>query len=78
MRITFQAIRRNVTKTVKCECCGKSLRRSTTIENTVNPWNRNDDGTVKTASQVRDDVDAQAKAWEPANRTCKTCDERAA
>lgn len=46
----------------KCPTCGKRAKRSKSFENTVNPFNRNEDGTVKTWEQVAVDVQAMAGA----------------
>jgi hypothetical protein len=48
-----------------CPVCGRVSSRSRTFEMTVNPFNRNLDGIVKTRAEVRADVDAEAAAWIP-------------
>jgi hypothetical protein len=48
-----------------CPICGKATVRSKRFTQTVNPFNRNADGTVKTRAEVRASVDAQAIAWVP-------------
>lgn len=49
----------------KCPVCEKRVVRSRTFDQTVNPWNRNDDGTVKSRPEVLDAVKAQAAVWSP-------------
>ncbi len=45
-----------------CACCGKPNRtRSITVEHTVNPFNKNPDGTVKTSLEVMRSASAEAK-----------------
>lgn len=72
---TFQAVALRVTKKGNCPVCGKAVQRSTKIENTVNPYNRNDAGEVKSFDEVRDDVHRKAIEWEPDFRHQK-CVER--
>jgi len=47
-----------------CDVCGKPAQRSRTFENTVNPFNRNADGTVRTRTEVRANVSRLAREWE--------------
>lgn len=49
----------------KCPTCGKPVTRRQTFSGTVNPFNKNPDGSVKTWDQVRAVVKARAKAWAP-------------
>ncbi len=49
----------------KCPVCGKQVSRSRTFEMTVNPWNKNEDGTVRTRVEVRQAVDIEADKWIP-------------
>lgn len=53
---------------VTCPGCGRKRTIRRTFYQTVNPFNRNDDGTVKTSSEVADAVFAEAEAWEPSGR----------
>lgn len=48
-----------------CPVCGKSSTRRARWEHSINPYNRNADGSVKTAAQVREDVQREAADWEP-------------
>jgi len=69
----FEAVRRRVTKVVKCRGCDRKLTRSTTLEQTVNPYNRNADGTVKTRSQIVEELEDEAAIWHPSNDICSRC-----
>lgn len=62
-RIDFQEVRGSATKYGACPGCGKRLRRSKTFIHTVNPFNRNDDGTVRTIEQVREHLREVVVAW---------------
>ena len=48
-----------------CPVCGKRVARSRTFEKTVNPFNRNADGSIKTSAEVYDAVKAEGEAWQP-------------
>lgn len=62
---SFPEIWSRHTRTGPCPVCGKRTRRSKKFEQTVNPFNKNPDGTVKTRDEVWASVRAEAKAWEP-------------
>ena len=53
------------TRSGKCPSCGKRRTRSKTFTSTVNPYNRNEDGTIKTPREVRLDLNAKASRWVP-------------
>lgn len=64
----FEEITLPVTKTVPCRAgCGKKVRRSTTLSQTVNPWNRDADGNPKSEQQIRAELRKQAETWHPRN-----------
>lgn len=65
VHMEFQTVRRRVTKVGRCPACKRIVSRSTTIENTVNPFNRNILGQIKSFEEVSFDVQAEADAWEP-------------
>ena len=49
----FQGYPAQVSATFDCPCCGKKKRKRTfRHECTVNPFNKNEDGTIKTAEEV--------------------------
>ena len=53
------------TKSGSCPVCGKRVRRSQTFSETVNPFNRNEGGTLKSPAEVRVSVNKEADAWVP-------------
>lgn len=57
----------------KCPTCGKATVRSQTFSQTVNPWNRNPDGAMKTHAEVAAAVREKAAAWVPdfAHAACR-------
>lgn len=71
MKVYFDVIKASATKKGKC-FCGKRLTRSKTFEHTVNPFNKNPDGSVKTREEVYRDVQQKAKDWIP-DFLCEKC-----
>lgn len=63
MRTVFEEVTVTATKTARCPLCGKRARRSKTFGQTINPANKNADGTVRTREQVRARLQALAAAW---------------
>lgn len=62
---TFPRVTAKRTVSGRCSLCGRRVRRSRTFGMTVNPFNRNPDGTVRTTAEVRAAVNAEALAWAP-------------
>lgn len=42
---------------------GKKKRQSKTFYQTLNPFNRNEDGTVKTRAEIMTELTAERKRW---------------
>ena len=59
----FASISRRAVRTGECRVCHKKGRRATTITNTVNPFNKNPDGTVRTRVDVYRHVAELAAEW---------------
>lgn len=49
----------------ECPNCGKKTKKSRKFTMTVNPYNVNEDGEVRSVSEVREQVNAEADAWVP-------------
>lgn len=49
----------------KCVVCGRVMARQRTFSHTINPWNVNAEGRMKSHAEVRADVDREADAWVP-------------
>lgn len=47
-----------------CPVCKKSVVRAKTFTNTINPFNRNKDGEIKSWKEVSIDVKNRAEKWE--------------
>lgn len=61
---TFEEIPCLAVRKGKCSVCGKYGRRQNTFTMTVNPWNKNPDGTVRTRREISRALAEQARAWE--------------
>ncbi len=42
---------------------GKKHQETRTFSQTVNPWNRNDDGTIKTREQICVELEVERERW---------------
>lgn len=64
-KYTFQVVRQSRTLSGPCPACGGTTSRTKTFEHTINPFNRNPDGTMRTYEEVRENVRAEAAEWVP-------------
>jgi len=77
--INYRPIKAQYGYTCPCENCGKTLKRNATVEHTVNPYNKNEAGEVRTASEVY--TAAKAEAIETAQKLqdvpslCRDCED---
>ena len=62
MRLNFKEISVSATKKYKDEN-GKTKQVTRKFFQTLNPFNKLDDGTVKDEATIRAEIDAQRKAW---------------
>lgn len=69
----FTEVKVRATKVLPCPRCARAVRRSTTITHTINPFNKNVDGTVKTYAEVRADVDREVATWKAEPVICGAC-----
>ena len=63
--VTYDKFTARRRKSGKCPGCGKRVTRSYTAEMTMSPFNKNPDGTVRTAAEVQRAVEAKADEWVP-------------
>ena len=61
--ITFNEVKIHATKSGKCITCGKRRRRARTFWQTLNPYNKKADGTVKIPSDIRKELYIEAQGW---------------
>ena len=73
----YEQVTQQVTKNLPCPSCGKKVRRSNTISNTVNPFNKNADGEIRTRAEVRACVVALAQKWQTEPVICTACKQAA-
>ena len=63
--VKFEKVQARRSLLGKCDECGRYVQRRRTFEMTVNPFNRNEDGSVRTREEVKAAVVAEADAWQP-------------
>ena len=62
---TFTKITQPARKTGRCPECGARRTRSTTLYQTLSPFNRAADGSPKSVAEVRAELRQEAAAWSP-------------
>jgi TIP49-like protein len=62
-RITFEVVKLITRKSGYCKKCGKYMSRSKTFDQTVNPFNKLPDGTIKTRDDVFQELLNESKQW---------------
>lgn len=72
----FREIKHQASKNLPCPVCGKKLRRQRTFGQTLNPFNKNADGQVKTELEIVRELNATASDWEREPETHLACDNR--
>jgi hypothetical protein len=73
---TFQEVTRREQRRIKCEGgCGKTLTRTQTFMQTLNPFNKNADGELKSRQEINAELKVEAEAWQPTGM-CPKCIER--
>ncbi|KAB1146762.1 hypothetical protein F7R91_14375 [Streptomyces luteolifulvus] len=60
----FREIKHQASKSLPCPACGKKLRRQRTFSQTLNPFNKNKDGQVKTELEIVRELVVVASKWE--------------
>lgn len=71
-RTTFAEVSLRGYKVGKCKCGKRRVRREK-FWGTVNPFNRNEDGTIKTREQVAAKVQAEHDTWMKEPILCDNC-----
>lgn len=62
MRISFPQIRQRQRRTGKCAVCGKKTTQTLSVEQTVNPLNKDAGGRPKTETAIRKELAAELRA----------------
>lgn len=71
----FQPVQRRAVKNLPCPDCGKKVKRQTTFEQTINPFNKNAEGEPKSWQEIQAELKVQADAWRVEPVQCKACRE---
>lgn len=76
---TFQGYKGRAGYTCPCDTCGKTLKRTAVVENTVNPYNKNEDGSVRTPIEVmrraQTAAEQEAAKLQGVPVTCRDCED---
>lgn len=73
--VRFESVNLTGFKQGKCADCDKRTKRTKRFTQTINPYNRNPDGSVKTRDQVYESVRSEIDRWK-ALVICAGCEER--
>lgn len=71
-RINFDEVSLGGTKSGKC-ACGKRRTRSQKFWQTINPFNKNADGTIKTREDILAKLRIEREEWRAKPITCEAC-----
>jgi hypothetical protein len=74
IKINFQELKVYGQKSGKCGC-GKRRARSITLYQTLNPFNRNKKGEIKTREEIYEELKVDLESWKKEPITCKDCEE---
>lgn len=78
MRVTFKEVSLTGHSSALCAGgCGRRLQRSRRFYQTLNPFNKLPDGTLKSADDIYEELKKNIAQWKQAPVTCKHCPEPA-
>jgi hypothetical protein len=63
IQYTFERVPLTVSKTGKCPECGERVKRATTFYQTINPYNKTEDGRPKTYKDIYPELQVEADEW---------------
>lgn len=72
--VQFEQIKVTAQKRFDCSRCGKQCQRTRSFAQTLNPFNKNADGTVKDRQTINIQIRDEAKAWLAAPGMCVVCE----
>lgn len=64
MRYNFNEIGFSIEKTGKCPNCGKKAKRTKRFYQTINPFNKNAEGNIKTKAEIFNQLKIESDKWE--------------
>jgi hypothetical protein len=73
VRYTFDVVKWQASKTVKCLSCGKTLKRAKTFDQSINPFNKNAQGEPKSRAEILIELKARAAEWGTKPEYCHNC-----
>ena len=75
--INFEEVKKKKTLGSICKMCGKKRTRTITEEQTINPFNKNTDGTIKNRYEVNQSVEEnlknRIKRFQEEGLVCRNC-----
>jgi len=71
--VRYEPVKLHAEKSLPCPTCGKKVRRKATFEQTLNPFNTNFDGTVKSMSDIMRELRIDARHWRAQAEKCTKC-----
>lgn len=63
MKYNFHEVTISSMKKGICSVCGKSCQRSKTFSQTINPFNKNKKGEIKTGNEIRIELEIEIDNW---------------
>lgn len=73
----FEKIERHAERSGFCFKCSEKRKRQKTFYQTVNPWNKNDDGSVRTRTEIYNDIGREIAEWKAGPFICASCENNA-
>lgn len=73
--VNFQEVSITAEKQGKCSCCNKSCKVKKKFYQTLNPFNRNADGAVKSTQEIISEISAERESWmrqPPMHKKCES------
>lgn len=64
-RYVYDVVKLQSRKSFTCKVCGKRGQRSKTFRQTINPFNKNAAGELKTAGEIWQELQHGAATWAP-------------
>lgn len=74
IRTTFNEVATHREKKGKCAKCGKRTKRRMKFWQTINPFNKNKDGSIKTVRQIDAELAKEADVWTAKPVYCSGCE----
>jgi hypothetical protein len=76
MTYSFERVTRSRKVSFVCNCCAKSRSRVVRVTHTINPFNQNPDGSVRTSGEVLACVQSDLDALVVKTCVCATCERK--